>query len=109
MRLLWISEDGRILPEAPNPGALAHLQLEIVRNGSDGLDRLRAASFEAVVANFPLSDLTAESFLEQAQRIHSQLPVIIRQPQATLADAVRFTRLGAWDCFDGQRDWQELV
>ena len=57
--------------------------------------QLRRAVYDAVVLEFPIAGETPERLLEAARRSAPSLPVLIRDPQATLADAVRLARLGA--------------
>ena len=60
------------------------------------VDQLRGLSCDAVVIRLPLDGCHAEDLLEQIQRVHPGLPVIIQDPQGTPADAVRLIKLGAF-------------
>ena len=60
------------------------------------MSKLREASSQAVVADCPLGDWSAEELIEEIQRIDSFVPVIIRAAQASLEDAVRVMKLGAY-------------
>lgn len=53
--------------------------------------------YDAVVATFPVEDWSPEEFLEEAQRANGSVPVVIHHGQATFADAVRATKLGAYE------------
>ena len=53
--------------------------------------------YDAVVATFPVEDWSPEEFLEEAQRANGSVPVLIHHRQATFADAVRATKLGAYE------------
>ena len=57
------------------------------------VDQLRGLSCDAVVIRLPLDGCHAEDLLEQIQRVHPGLPVIIQDPQGTPADAVRLIKL----------------
>ncbi len=61
-----------------------------------GIEPLRGLECDAVIVCLPLDDCSAEELLEQIQRVHSGLPVIVCDPQGTPADAVRLIKLGAF-------------
>ena len=98
MKLLWIFSStsgegpGGITPECI-PGAV----VEVVREPQAALGRLKVSLYDAVVATFPVEDWSPEEFLEEAQRANGSVPVLIHHRQATFADAVRATKLGAYE------------
>jgi two-component system response regulator GlrR len=67
----------------------------------EGLDHLKTSSCDAVVVSLPLEGCSTEDLLEQIQRFDACLPVIIHDPQGTLADAVRLIKLGAFHFLTG--------
>jgi len=62
----------------------------------EALDRLNGAKFDAVTIHLPLEQWNAEDLLEQIHRTQASIPVIVCDPEGTVADAVRFTKLGAF-------------
>ena len=62
----------------------------------EALERLKGARFDAVTIHLPLEQWDAEDLLEQIHRTQASVPVVICDPAGTLADAVRFTKLGAF-------------
>jgi DNA-binding NtrC family response regulator len=62
----------------------------------EALERLKGARFDAVTVHLPLEQWDAEDLLEQIHRTQALVPVIICDPEGTMADAVRFTKLGAF-------------
>lgn len=62
----------------------------------EALERLKGAKFDAVTIHLPLEECNAEDLLEQIHRTQAFIPVIICDPNGTVADAVRFTKLGAF-------------
>jgi DNA-binding NtrC family response regulator len=62
----------------------------------EALERLKGARFDAVTVHLPLEQWGAEDLLEQIHRTQALVPVIICDPEGTMADAVRFTKLGAF-------------
>lgn len=67
-----------------------------------GIEQLRGVQCDAAIICLPLEDCSAEELLEQIQRVHSGLPVIIYDPQGTPADAVRLIKLGAFHFLAGE-------
>ena len=62
----------------------------------EALERLKGARFDAVTIHLPLEQWDAEDLLEQIHRAQASVPVVICDPAGALADAVRFTKLGAF-------------
>jgi DNA-binding NtrC family response regulator len=93
MNLLCISNSDPT--EWNSAHVLAGIDMELA-SPWEGLDRLKNARFDAVVVSLPLESGSADDLLEQIQRTQPWLPVIICDPQGTLPDAVRFTKLGAF-------------
>jgi DNA-binding NtrC family response regulator len=99
MRLLWATselsgvaaEEWRALPE------LCHCDLETVAGAAAAVEAARGASYDAIVGEFPMSEWTAEEWLEEIRRLNRSLPVIVRYPRGSFQDAVRLTKLGAYD------------
>jgi DNA-binding NtrC family response regulator len=83
----------------PTSGGLIHL-LDgvdaVVASPEEALERLKGARFDAVTIHLPLEHWGAEELLEQIHRTQASVPVILCDPEGTLADAVRFTKLGAF-------------
>jgi DNA-binding NtrC family response regulator len=57
---------------------------------------LRQKDFSAIVLNFPAIGWTPCELLEAVQRLSPSIPVLIRDPSASVFDAVRLARLGAY-------------
>ena len=103
--LMRIDMAHRLLSIAPFPdhfkvkaltGALDGVAAETVEDIRDGLDRLKVSEFDAVLVCFPMPEWKPEEVLEEVQRINTLLPVIVYDAGATLAEAVRLTKLGAF-------------
>jgi DNA-binding NtrC family response regulator len=73
----------------------------------EAIERLKGARFDAVIIHLPLEQWDAEDLLEQIHRTQAIVPVIICDPEGTVADAVRFTKLGAF-CFTKAEDPDEF-
>jgi DNA-binding NtrC family response regulator len=68
------------------------------------LERLPHAACDAMVLEFPTAGWTPDELLERVQRLAPGVPALILDPRATLEDAVRLGRLGAWQFLEsGER------
>jgi DNA-binding NtrC family response regulator len=68
------------------------------------MERLPRAICDVMVLEFPAADWAPDELLERAQRLAPGVPALIRDPRATLADALRWGRLGAWQFLEsGER------
>jgi len=75
---------------------LPQFTFRIAEGVVDAMSKLRESSSQAVVADCPLGDWSAEELIEEIQRIDGFVPVIVRAAQASLEDAVRVMKLGAY-------------
>lgn len=99
MRVLWGTSDlSGVAPEEWQalPG-LCHCDVETVAGAAAAIEAARSASYDAVVAEFPMAEWTPEEWLEEIRRLNRTLPVIVRYPQGSFPEAVRLTKLGAYD------------
>ena len=91
-KILWIFAgeiDGAIL-EAGD------LTITIAENLCQAGSYLEAEDFAAVVVTVACGDMNADAVFERIHAGGGQAPVIVHSPEATVADAVRWTKLGAW-------------
>jgi DNA-binding NtrC family response regulator len=78
-----------------------------VSSADEGLDLLRLQDFDVVLVSLPLADYGAEPdagisparLLEELQRAQPGTPVILHAPCATITEAVRLLRLGAFHVY----------
>ena len=59
---------------------------------------------QAIVLEFPLAGWTVPALWEQVQHLAPGVPVLVRDPQATLQDAVRMARLGVYQFLTENED-----
>jgi DNA-binding NtrC family response regulator len=78
------------------PG-LCHCDVETVAGAPAAIEAARGDSYDVVVVEFPMAEWTAEEWLEELRRLNRALPVIIRYPRGSFQEAVRLTKLGAYD------------
>ena len=133
--VLWIAADQpRLAEEWPT---LASTYGIVCRPPEEALRELPGAAYGVLVLSFPAPGWPADELLEEVQRLAPGAPVLIRDPNASLSDAVRLARLGAYEFLstgdealaqvekameyshtrdlaslarqDGQQDWERLL
>jgi len=102
MRLLWIRPRGTVdtPPEWPVPA-------EFVEDPLSGLSMLRQNSYSAVFVTTPIGDWQAGELLDEIQRINASVPVVIQDAAASLAEAVRLVKLGAFSVIGEDSEFAE--
>ncbi|MCS7314266.1 MAG: sigma-54 dependent transcriptional regulator [Bryobacterales bacterium] len=111
MRLLWlVSEEAHgVLATGCSPVELAGWSVEVVHSAWAALDSLAHSAYEAVLADFPLPEWTAEEWLEEALRVQPLMPVLIREAEPRFERAVRLTRLGAFHYLGDPMDAEQFA
>ena len=108
-RLLWTRS---AIPGPDYLGVVEHLSgfnLQVVKNPAEALNRLRTEIVDMIFAEFPLAGWGPAELLEAIQEVTPHVPVLIRDPQGTVADAVRLLKLGAYHFMSGPLDETELM
>ena len=101
MKALWITCKERQREDRELLAGISGLCAEFALGAGDGLNQLQGSRFDVVVANFPIAEWTADELLEELHRVNALTPVIVRDVEGSLADAVRLTKLGAFEFLDG--------
>ena len=107
-RLLWIRN------ATPGPDyvgvfeSLNSFVIQVAHSASEALARLEAEPADVVFAEFPLAAWLPSELLEAIQNANPRVPVLIRHPEGTVADAVRLIKLGADHFMSGPLDDREL-
>src|SRR5690242_91023 len=108
-RLLWIRN------ATPGPDyvgvfeSLNSFVIQVAHSASEALSRLEAEPADVVLAEFPLAAWQPSELLEAIQNANPRVPVLIRHPEGTVADAVRLIKLGADHFMSGPLDDRELI
>ncbi len=108
-KILWISASQADIHERVLLASLQEYDVEIAGDIPSAFTYLRAAPVDAVFGNFPARDFVPAELLEEVQRIDASIPVLIRDPAATLADAVRLTKLGVQQVYGGTLASDDIV
>jgi DNA-binding NtrC family response regulator len=93
------------------------LTTEILRVSLDSaagaIERLRTSSLDAVVIEDPclgsVHDVTAEELLEELVQVNRNIPIVICDEAASVADVVRYIRLGAHDVISAGSDAEAII
>src|ERR1017187_8820677 len=91
-KVLWI-RGSRNEPAAECTGRAPSWTVEHL-DAATGIGRLRPEGFGVIVLDFPIPSWTPDALLEQIRGLAPGIPVLVRDPAATLNDAVRLARLG---------------
>jgi DNA-binding NtrC family response regulator len=108
-RLLWIRS---AIPGPDYLGVVDHLagsSVQVVKNASEALDRLRGEIADIILVEFPLAGWAPAELLEVIQEINPRIPVLIRDPEGTVPDAVRLIKLSAYHFMSGPLDESEMI
>jgi len=107
--LLWVRT---ATPGPEEIGLLESLQqftVRVAHTVSDAFDRLRGSGADVVLAELPVAGLEPVELLEAIQQIDSRIPVLIHNPNGTVADSVRLVKLGAYHFTSGSLNHGELA
>ncbi len=99
-RVLWIVETAALSGHSAPPGGWNVRY----RTPDAALREPVAGDRQAIVLEFPLAGWTVPALWEEMQRLAPGVPVLVRDPQATLQDAVRMARLGVYQFLTGNED-----
>jgi len=75
----------------------AGFSVQEAATGAEAVDKLEAGSFQVVVSDIKLGDLTGVDILKKAKEVNSETEVILMTAYATVETAVQALRLGAFD------------
>jgi DNA-binding NtrC family response regulator len=103
-RVLWVNAGC-----ASGAGRLPAVWRTTCLDPAEALNELKNNEFHAVVLEFPMPDWTPGELLAEVQRLAPQTPVLLCDLQATVSDAVRLARLGAYQMLDCGQDPTEPI
>jgi DNA-binding NtrC family response regulator len=98
-RILRISSPDAHPDTSPVVDIMPGIEIETATSVVEGLRWLAAKRFEAVLAEFPIPNWTPAELLEEGMRADAMAPFLLLDPEGSLADAVRLTKLGAFHFF----------
>jgi len=105
-RILWISDS---LNQAAARGLPPQIGWHVEYHPPYAALNACPADCAAIVMDFPIEGWTPHGLLHEVKRVAPGVPVLMRDPQATLADAVRLARLGLCQFLAGNADPTESI
>ncbi len=109
MKILWILNSVAVAPEQDCLRQSQDVTIENAYSGYEALGLVRHGNFDVILAYFPLTGWEPHQLLEDLQRENPSVPVIVRDPEGTFADAVRLTKLGAFHFLGAKVPENELL
>jgi DNA-binding NtrC family response regulator len=97
--LLLINDEPALLPEQLRrafPGPMHRVQ--VAKNGTVGLERVRTSSPDVIVLDMGLSDQPALEVYQQIRHINPRIPIIVVTLARRADVAIEVMRQGAYDC-----------
>jgi len=85
------------------------LEVEVAHTGTDGIAKVGAARFDAVVLDFAMPGMDGIATLKALLALNPDLQVMLLTGQATIKTAAEATRLGAVDVLEKPTDINTLL
>ena len=92
-QVLWVSAEPELPAGWPHHPAVWNLD---VQTPDDAVEVLTVSDYAAIVLNLPVPGWTAPALLESVQRAAPGVPVLARDPNVPVAEAVRLAHLGVY-------------
>ena len=92
-QVLWISAETALPADWPHHPAVWNIEIQ---SAEQAVETLAVADYAAIVLDLPLPGWTAATLLETVQRAAPGVPVLARDPNATVGDAVQLAQLGIY-------------
>ena len=92
-QVLWISAETALPADWPHHPAVWNIEIQ---SADQAIEALAVADYAAIVLDLPVPGWTAATLLETVQRAAPGVPVLARDPNATVGDAVRLAQLGIY-------------
>src|SRR5580704_11963019 len=98
LKLLWISAESQRcgIQDCGIQDWQAGLNITLTDSVFAAVACILNDDFDVILATLPLGDASACHLIEEVQRTRTLAPFVIHSPGATLDDAVKFAKLGAY-------------
>jgi excisionase family DNA binding protein len=93
-RVLVVDDEASIRDLLSKTLALAEYEVDTAPDGRSALDRMRAFSYDLLIADLKMSGMDGLTLIQQAKRLKSDLPVIIITGFSTESSAIEAVNLG---------------
>jgi DNA-binding NtrC family response regulator len=92
-QVLWISAEPALPADWPHHPAVWNIDIQ---PAGEAVDALAVTEYAAIVLDLPVPGWTAPTLLEAVQRAAPGVPVLARDPQASIGEAVHLAHLGIY-------------
>ncbi len=92
-QVLWISAQPTLPAAWPHHPAVWNIEIQ---PAGEAIEALAVADYAAIVLDLPLPGWTAATLLEAVQRAAPGVPVLARDPEASVCEAVQLAHLGVY-------------
>ena len=108
-KILIIENDKKTASRAADAlkNGLADVEIQICLAGFEGLNQLKSKSYDLVISEGRLSDMTGFELLQGMAEIGGHWPVIILSSAGRGDEAVKFMRTGVYDYIVKDRDYPQ--
>lgn len=96
LRLLLVDDDPAVLRAYGRTLSRAGVTVETASNGKEAADRVRASSFDVIVSDIVMPEMTGIEFLKAIRAHDLDVPVILITGEPSLESAVRAVEYGAF-------------
>jgi excisionase family DNA binding protein len=93
-RILVVDDEASIRDLLAKTLALAEYEVDTAADATAALDRVRAVSYDLLIADLRMPGMDGLSLIRQTKRIRAELPVIIITGYSTEASAIEAVNLG---------------
>ena len=105
-QVLWISAQPELPADWPHRPAVWNVE---ILPADEAIEALAVAGYAAIVLDLPLPGWTAPTLLEAVQRAAPGVPVLARDPKASVGDAVQLAHLGIYQFLPAGENAFELI
>lgn len=95
-KILLITKDKKTIDIVTKNSHISPLDYQISHGALEGIDELKKASFDLVLCDLELQDLSGIDVLQIAKQLHPEILVIILAPSSKIDKALSAIRLGAF-------------
>src|ERR1035437_2871601 len=105
-QVLWISAQPELPADWPHRPAVWNVE---ILPADEAIEALAVTGYAAIVLDLPLPGWTAPPLLEAVQRAAPGVPVLARDPKASVGDAVQLAHLGIYQFLPAGENAFELI
>lgn len=96
MRLLLVDDDPAILRAYGSALARHDVSLETAANGKEAVERVKGRSFDVIISDISMPEMTGTEFLKAVRGYDLDVPVILMTGEPDLQSAMRAVEYGAF-------------